>query len=108
MMLLIVAKYVCRNPHSAEMHLLQYLAPTYKSARALVGHGEALDMNMLDAAVREPEQKLRVLRYLAESMNALEGQLPAQAREAIFPAVSRYLSMVEQSVMGESVPGIKG
>ena len=107
MMLLIVAKYVCRNPH-AEMHLLKYLPPTYESARAIVGHGEALDMDMLDAAVREPSQRLRMLRYLAEAMNALEGQFPAQTCEAIFPAVSRYLSMVEQSVMGESVPGIEG
>lgn len=105
MMLLIVAKYVCRDPHAEEMHLLQYLPPTYESARALVGHGEALNMDMLGAAIREPAQKLRVLRYLAEAMNALVGQLSAKTSEAIFPAISRYLNMVEQLVMSESVPG---
>ncbi len=108
MMLLIVAKYVCRNPHAAEMHLLQYLPPTYESVRALVGHGEALNMDLLGAATHEPTQKLRVLRYLAKSMNALVGRVPSQTSELIFPAVSRYLNMVEESVIGESVPGIEG
>ena len=108
MMLLIVAKYVCRDPHAAEMHLFQYLPPTYESARAIVGHGEALDADILSAAVHEPEQKLRMLRYVAESMNTLVGQVHEQTRELITPAVSRYLNMVEQSVMGESVPGIEG
>ncbi|MBN1371693.1 MAG: nucleotidyltransferase domain-containing protein [Anaerolineaceae bacterium] len=108
MMLLIVAKYVCRDPHAAEMHLLQYLPPTYESARAIVGNGEALDADILSAAVYEPEQKLRMLRYLAESMNALVGQGHEQTCELITSAVSRYLNMVEQSVMGESAAGIEG
>ncbi len=95
-MLLIAAKYAARNPHEERMGLIGYVQGPLREVGAFVGENPG-SFARDDAPHPKPDDKLRLLRGLADEMTmrmpqvaALGGAVP----RAMTPQAHRYLDFV--------------
>lgn len=94
-MLLITAKYVVRQPQSEEMALLPYvLHPFHKTQRLL-----SQEPTTFQGSQTTVQEKLTILRHLADEMCVLMAQVSARGNDvpgAASTAVYKFLDLVEE------------
>jgi predicted nucleotidyltransferase len=93
MMLLIAAKYVCREPNAAQLRLLPLLAGAYKDIRQSGVIDARTEFDPLLEPVSQPRKKIALLRRLAQEAGTVPG-----TPEGLLSAVERYLMMAEGAI----------
>jgi hypothetical protein len=94
-MLLITAKYVVRQPQAEEMALLPYVLRPFHKTQRLLGQSPT------DCQMRQTtrQEKLAILRRLADEMCGLMPQVVAQGKavpDEAPGAVYKFLDLVEE------------